>query len=121
MSKSYKKEEQYIINAITSEGYDVTPETVQEKLQFLYNTFYTEYNWHIHRYGEFKALSEWLQGLPSSISIVFYNYDILELAKSFGSLPDNATDKEEQKILDNYWKFMAMRIKVLWSQYKIEG
>jgi len=48
--------------------------------------------------------------LGGCLHIAFNNHDILELAKDYGSISNNATEKEEQKILDNYWVFMANKL-----------
>jgi len=114
-----KKIDKYILDAIDPSGYEVTAEKDVEKLLFLHDTFIAEYGWHVEQVGFYNALTGWLQGLPSSISIAFYNHDILELAVLWGSLPDNATEKQEDKILEKYWQFMAMRIQQLFRQYKI--
>ncbi len=101
---------QYIINAIDSEGYGVETKTDREKLQFLYDTFISEYGWNIKQTSSSRlSFKEWLQGLPSVFNIVFTNYDILELAKKWGSLPANPTEKQEDKIIENYWHFMATK------------
>jgi hypothetical protein len=60
-----------------------------------------------------------LQGLPSCLNIVFSNYDIIQLAKSWESLPENATEKQEDKILSNYFNFMAAKFFQLCSQNKV--
>lgn len=118
MVKLYKQENEYILSAIDASGYDVPePTTNKEKVQFLYDTFHSEYAFMIERVGEYKALQEWLMGLPSSMNIEFVNYNILQLAKKWGSLPENATEKQEEKILSNYWPFMAMRIMGLFRKY----
>lgn len=117
--KKYAKEHDYIISCIDFEGYDIpNPENAADKMQALYNIFNSEYGWNIKRIGEFEALISWLRGLPTCCTIAFYNGDILKLAKSWGSLPDDATDKQEEKILESYWRFMAMRILGLWDKYK---
>ena len=60
---------------------------------------------------------EWLQGL--ALPIAFYNSDILQLAKDWGSIPHDATEKQEYKILDNYWRFMAAKILQLIDGYRV--
>jgi hypothetical protein len=120
MAKNYEQINKYILDAIDSSGYDVvTPSTTEGKLRFLYDTFFSEYHWNIERVGQLKAMTEWLQGLPSSINIEFANYAIIQLAKSWGSLPQDATERQEDKLLANYWQFMAMRILSLFKKYKI--
>ena len=109
----------YIIDAIDPDGYDVNPKGNKAKLQFLRDTFRDEYGWAIQRMGEQRAMAEWLSGLPSAISLPFYNNDIIELAKKSGSLPMNATDAQEGRVLDNYWNFMANKIMQLFRKYKV--
>ena len=121
-AQRYAQEYAYILDCIDSSGYGGTDgealklETDSQKLRFLRETFESEYGWNIKRVGEFKALTEWLQGLPSVCTIAFYNHDIIRLAKEWGSLPENATEAQEDKILEGYFRFMAMRILGLWDK-----
>jgi hypothetical protein len=71
----------------------------------------------IERVGPFKALAEWLSGLPGAVSIPFSYIDILQLAKDSGSLPQDATEKQEDRVCENYWNYMAMRITELFRKY----
>ena len=120
---AYKVIEQFIIDAIDAGGYlpeNEQPQTDKEKLSFLHETFMSEYGYNIIRHGFQGAVREWLQGLPSSINLPFANYDILQHAVKWGSLPENATEKQEQKLLNNYWNFTAMRIVSLWNKAGIK-
>lgn len=107
--KQNKFYEDYVIESIDSEGYDANPKTKKEKLQFLKDTFKSEYGHAIARQGEQKAFQEWMQGLPSSYNVEFYNNKILALAKKSGSLPQNATEKQEDRVIENYWNFMSVK------------
>lgn len=109
----------YIVNAIDADGYDAKPETDTEKLQFLSDTFHAEYSWMIERVGPIAAFAEWLQGLPSCFNIEFTNWDILRLAREWGSLSENATDRQDQRILDNYWNFIANKTFQLFRKHNI--
>ena len=117
MSKSSeltKKVNAYLLAGIDNAGYsDQVLKTKADKLTFLLSTFRSEYGWSIGRLGEQSALKEWLSGLPSSIHIEFANFNILKLAVKWGSLPKNATEKQEDKILGNYWNFMALKLLLL--------
>ena len=118
----------YIINCINWTEYDY-PEcrkiddlliiTTEGKLNFLYDTFRAEYGWHIEQVGEYKAFEEWIKGLPSVFNIAFSNYDILQLAKEWGSIPEDATEKQEDKILNNYWNFITVKTFQLFRKFKI--
>lgn len=111
---------QYILNSIDCSGYGVKCNTDWSKLVFLNETFKSEYGWAIKQYGKQKAFREWIMGLPSSFNIEFENYKILQLAKKWGSLPANATERQEDKILDNYWNFITAKTFQLFSKYGIE-
>ena len=119
-SEQNKFYEDYIIKSIDSEPYEKSINTPKEKLQFLRDTFRSEYGHMINRVGEQRAFSEWLSGLPSAMDIPFYNDDIIKLAKKSGSLPQNATPKQEQRVLDNYWNFMSNKTFQLFRKYDIK-
>ena len=110
----------YIINAIELCDYNLDGQEVKtdaQKIAFVYNTFKNEKGWHIDRVGEYQAFIDWLQGLPSCLNIDYENYKILELAKLWGSIPDNATEKQEDKILANWWNLIAVKFFQLVRKY----
>ncbi len=109
----------YIIDCIDSTNYDMETNTDMEKLTFLYETFHAEAGWNIERVGERNAFKNWLQGLPSSFNIVFTNYDIIQLAKKWKSLSTNATEREENRIINNYWNSITTKTFQLFHTYKI--
>ena len=63
---------------------------------------------------------EWLQGLPSVLNLAFMNYDIIQLSKRWGSLAESATEKEEDKIIDNWWRFSSMQLSKLAHRSGVE-
>lgn len=99
----------YILNAIDCEGYNVECNTPEQKLQFLYDTFKSEYGWNISRMGTQRAFAEWLQGLPSSFNIDYTYSDIIRLGKKWGSIPQDATERQEDKLTDNWWNFITVK------------
>jgi hypothetical protein len=110
----------YILNAIDSDSYDIKTTTAKEKLQFLADTFKSEYGFNIKRIGYQRAMAEWISGLPSSFNIDFENWKIIELAKEWGSLPKNPTERQEDKIIDNFFNFIAAKTIMLMRRNKIE-
>ncbi len=110
----------YILNAIDGSGYDKELTTDVEKLQFVCDCFRSEYGWHIEQVGKYNAFHEWLMGLPSSINIDFENYRIIEIVKEWSSIPVNATERQEQKILDNWFNFITCKFAVLCKRNKVE-
>ena len=121
---SREKYYQFILDSIEdpqklgySYKFDSSKDINGEKIRVLFAVFNDEYGWSIERNGESRALKEWLSGLPSIISLPFSNHDILQLAKKFGTLAENATEKQEDHILLNYYGFMAMQLTKLKKRY----
>lgn len=112
---------QYILDAISNEGYDDAKELVTEaeKLDFLAKTFIGEYSYAVDRLGASKAFADWIMGLPSSFNIDFENYKILELAKAWGSIPADATERQKDKILENWFNFITVKTFQLFRKHHI--
>lgn len=116
----------YIISAIDSEGYELTkqPETEAEKLLFIAETFYNEKikhhkNW-LKYYGSLAgAFSDWLAGLPSSFNIDFEYSKIIQLSKDWGSIPQEASEKQEGKVCENFFPFITAKTFKLMRKHKI--
>ena len=106
----------YILSTIQTDNDGKELDNNQDKIDYLFNRFYSEYDWSIKRNGKLKAMIDWLQGL--ALDIEYYNHDILELAKVMGSVSDNLTEKQEDRILLNYWNFMANIILSMEKDYK---
>ena len=115
----YTDIENYILDSIDGSSYDKDLPFIEDKLKFLYETFLTEYGWHIEQVGVFKALTSWLQGLPSTINIEWRNHLIIQLGQSWNLLKPNADEKEIDKFLEKWFRFMAMRIHSLWTRHNI--
>jgi hypothetical protein len=100
--------EKTIINNIDFEGYGISNDMyLYDKIITLYNIFKQEYGFMIQRVGEVNAFKEWLQGLPSVLTVPFYNHDIINNAREAGLLTatsdDWFKDKDEDSFLDRYW------------------
>ena len=110
--KTHDLYNQYLLDSIDFSGYELEIElkTNQQLINQLFKTFEKEGGWQVDRIGLAPALSEWLSGLPSCINIDFANYDIIERAKKYGSLAPGATEKDQDKLLSNYWDFMANKL-----------
>ncbi len=77
----------------------------------LYNEFdrVANYDYNIKKFpNKQNRLADFLQGLP--IGIEYTNYDILQLDKKLREYDYELTDKQADKILENYWNFMAYQI-----------
>ena len=100
--KNYKK---YILSTIETDNEDKPLKTDQDKIQYIFDRFNSEYGFMIERVGKQKAISEWLSGL--ALDIEFYNDAIVDLAIKMGSINPNPNDKLRNTVTANYWDFMA--------------
>jgi hypothetical protein len=102
----YKKNyREYILNCVDLDNEGELLKTDQEKINYIFNRFNSEYSRDIERVGKFRAMSEWLSGL--ALPIEYMDYDIVELAIKLGSINPNPSDKLYDKVCDTYFDFMA--------------
>jgi hypothetical protein len=100
----------YLLERVDSSGYDQDPQTDREKFDFLLGCFKSEMGWNIERVGMQTALKEWLSGLPSSLTVDFTYCDIIATAKAWGSLEESSTEAQIDKICQNWFNFVAVKI-----------
>ena len=112
----------YLLDAIDASGYgrDLKGKTPAEKLQFVRDTFKAEYGWAVARYGKQKAVAEWLAGLPSSINVEWRNHEILNLAVSWGVLPENYSESRADTYLLGWFNSMAFNLLQLSRRHGVE-
>ena len=108
-TKKYQENfKNYFLVVIKSQDLPEDIKTDKEKVNFIFERFNSEYNHanNIRRQPNFQLrFAEWLQGLAINLP---YNYnDILELAKK---LLETDQLKNENRIINNYWSFMAYQI-----------
>jgi len=120
MSKSSeldRKVKVYLLNVLTDMSDEKPDMNINESIKYCKKRFMGEYGWAVPRMGNHRALTEWLQGL--AINIAFYNCDILKLAVEWGSIPENYTEKQADKILEDYFEFMAIKLGQLFTGYRV--
>ena len=81
--------------------------TDEEIIDYIFDRFYSEYYYGniALRYGKQKAMSMWLSGL--ALDLPYYYDEIIELAIAMGSIDENPSEKLQNKVIENYWEFMA--------------
>ncbi len=94
---------EYILSTIESgiNGEDLTTE--DEKLRYIRNRFYSETG--CHGWPRMSAVADWLSGM--ALDIEYDDYSILELAVEMGSLDEKHSQATAQRVVENYWNFMA--------------
>jgi|TARA_B100000085_G_scaffold230338_1_gene216853 hypothetical protein len=107
----------YILDCLDSED-DLIGKNLprQEKIKYLFNRFNSEYDIDIERKGKHKAMTDWLSGL--ALNIPYYHFDIIELAKEMGSIDENSDDAVEDRVIENYFSFMANMVLLLEDEIK---
>jgi hypothetical protein len=99
----------YILSVIDSEDLPSETMTNKEKVFFIMDRFVKEYcyqqNLDRHDNDMTKLMAEWLSGL--AINIPYTYCDIIKLSKD---LLETDTLKDEDKIIENYFNFMAVQI-----------
>lgn len=97
----------FLEDRISFEGYGIR-ENPNRKISQLFDIFLDEYGWAVPRYGEKKALIEWLQGLPSTIDIPYYYDEISNLMYALGF--DEVKEMEDDEVADFYYDLVAKTI-----------
>lgn len=83
--------EQIILNSIDLDGYDTEDhEDIKDVLSEVIGIFESEYlHSNNRRLPYVKNLASWLQGLPSVLTVPFYNFEILKNAVDYGYIFDS--------------------------------
>ena len=92
--------------------YDLIAISDKDRVNYAYADFQrgANYPYNLKQFpNEQMRLSDYLQGLPGMLSVYYTNYDILQFAVKTGAIPENYTDKQADKILDNWWSFIACK------------
>lgn len=104
-TSNYTFYEQTIIENIDFDGYGYANDCyLYDKIKTLYNIFKSEYGFMIDRVGNVNAFKEWLMGLPSVLTVPYWNHEILENARKSGIEID---ERFEDGFLDRYWLRLA--------------
>ena len=105
--------EAYLLGQIDGTDYGVQTDTPQQKINFVFDTYEIEHNYHQNKQrtpNHQQRFADWLSGLPSAISLPHANHKILELAKELQELQGEYPKKTEQRIVENYFSFMSYQI-----------
>lgn len=98
----------YYDDVLSEDGDGNELKTRSARAKYVNERFESEYGYRIKQVGRQRAMTEWLQGL--AIDLDYMNYRIIELAKKWGSIPEDVTEKQEDKVIDNWWSFHAVRL-----------
>jgi hypothetical protein len=112
---------EYLLENMYFDDYDFPlPENDISKFYVVYLTFLTEYGYNIKRIGEYKAIEEWLRGLPSIISLPYNWFDITDYFKKIGIITTKTSEREIEKKLENYWSYCANALNKGFKETKLK-
>lgn len=100
----------------THDGHPYSPKTDDDKIIMLVNQAMQEVDFEFKRKGMMGGLSYWLSGLPSCIDLPIYYGQILEFAVKIGSIPANYTEKQGERVCQNFYNFMASNILQMYNK-----
>ena len=117
-TKEYRQRiEEYILECVSSEDEELT--TLEEKINHFFFRFSGEFDFQNNklRYpNRQQRIAEYLAGLPFQFD--FMNYKILEVAKNLHKI-ETLTEKEEDKIIANWFNHLALHILRLKEKYNV--
>jgi len=108
-SKKYKENfKNYILSVIDSEDLPSETMTDKEKIKFVMDRFTNEHDFENNRRkipNNQKRFGDWLQ--CGALNIPMYDDEVLNLSKK---LLETDTLKNQDRIINNYYSFMALQI-----------
>lgn len=93
----------YILDSIHSDDVDVSVMSDKMKLEFAFDMFYEEMvKNNKRRLSFFSLLTDWLQGLCSTVNIAFTDYDIMQIGEMWKS--------DDPCFVENWFKNIAKKM-----------
>ena len=115
---------QYILDCIDLDCYDESASNPQEAAKKVISFIISEADFPRNRqlFGSDQGIiANHLAGLPSYIDIEYRNHEIINLAVKWGSLPEDYTEKQADKVLDNWFNFIAAKLIQISNGYRVKG
>jgi len=100
----YDNLKNFLEDSIDFSGYTLK-NRYKNKFTQLYEIFLSEYEYYVERYGEKRAMIEWLRGVPSSIDIPIYLNDVTNLLYALGF--DDVKGMEDDDLDKFYYSIVA--------------
>jgi hypothetical protein len=100
----------YLVELIDLDGYEMTANTDAEKVTAAMKICRQEVG---HIRNQQEMIEYWFSGLCSVVSLPYLYVDIIETAKKFTDF----TEAEEDKICENWFKYMAAQFCQLANKY----
>jgi len=99
------------VQTIADEYEQMIEDTDKARVNWVADTFNREYgdSYSLRRWpNRQERFSQWLMCLPV-MTVAYENWRIIELAKQWGALPADATEKQEDKIIANWLNFISFK------------
>lgn len=107
----------YILDAIELDDYGYNTETMtdREKVEAVYNVFVDEYYNHLRGWRRVDAFEQFLRGLPSSLSVIYSDYDIQQQGRAWGYCQ---TPRAAARFVNSWWSVLAQRFLEMYDGMK---
>jgi len=110
LNKRFGVQFAYLFGCIYSDEFDVEKMNDREKIEYVFKQFEAEHGGGYYKKSfpnEQSRLADWLQGLPTSCSVSFYNDDIIKIGKSWGFCQ---TERKAAEFVNNWFSVLALRL-----------
>lgn len=104
MKTAYTFYEKTIIDNIELDNFDLTDNF--DKVKKVHAIFLDEYGYMVQRVGQVNAFKEWLQGLPTVLTVPFYYHEMIKNYNEFTGKELN--EVEEETFCNRYFENLAL-------------
>jgi hypothetical protein len=120
-TKYKKKYERYILSIVANEMKENGIKKINRntKIDYLFTRINNEYGWKMQQEGKQKVIAEWLSGL--ALNIPYIHNDVVNLAIKMGSIDKNPSNKLQNRVVKNYFNFMANMLLSIKPNERVHG
>ena len=120
-TKYKKKYERYILSIVANEMKENGIKKINRntKIDYLFTRINNEYGWKMQQEGKQKVIAEWLSGL--ALNIPYIHDDVVNLAIKMGSIDKNPSNKLQNRVVENYFNFMANMLLSIKPNERVHG
>ena len=120
-TKYKKKYERYILSIVANEMKENGIKKINRntKIDYLFTRINNEYGWKMQQEGKQKVIAEWLSGL--ALNIPYIHNDVVNLAIKMGSIDKNPSNKLQDRVVENYFNFMANMLLAIKPNERVHG
>lgn len=105
-----KQVREYLLSVIDGSDYDVVTDNEQQKKEFIKETFWNEYGSRVSYEGLQNCCRNYLQGLPSSCSVEYWDDEIIKMLQSWGVIKESMRGDTQYRKVNEYWQRLGYEL-----------